>query len=333
MVTSTDTPTKLSIAMRFDEWGQHGRVTRQRTLRNVAGVWVVSTNQPHLSALCGNPTGRKRFEEDSQEVVSYAAQVAADMLNAGDMEPIAEHVRVVREAIQPCGHALRLNGAWWGNQLLDIPERYGLIAVSAWLRCGRYLAQEMAAGTSPSGAEHWQQSAVTEWWWPHRRIAPYLLLWQVDPENERQREEAQVRRWNAVARDIEKARWDGYYMGRDNRLLHRIAELDVDGLTIFDIDYRSPRVPETAKAVALYLRDDPGTSEELRARAEFYLQTEDQLRHWHCDVKNCKSKHSKPTVRCSGIRREDVYNRSDYPCKEGYPCLHDDSAAFSKRFM
>ena len=339
MDTTTEAPTKLSITMRFNEWGRFERATRQRTLREADGTWAVSTNQRRPGVLCGRPTGRKRFREDDQEVVDYTAQVVVDMLNAGDIAPTTEHLQAVRAVIQRCGSGLKLGGAWWGHHGLESPKHHDLIQASAWLRCGKYLLQEMEAGAVPRGVDEWYPHPfVPNWWWPLDKITPSWLAKDFSLH-----EETEDDFWAGMQHALGNGDWalgtrqhhpQVYYQGQDNRLVHRIAELEVMGLTIFDLDYRSNgSTTYVVRALSKYLLADPQTSDALRKRAESYLQTVDQIRHWHCAPGNCKSKHRVSHTRCSGIYHEHKWVRDDYPCKEGYPCLHDDPDGFKLRFV
>ena len=47
------------------------------------------------------------------------------------------------------------------------------------------------------------------------------------------------------------------------------------------------------------------------------------IRHWHCNLYSCTTKHRQKMAKCSSA---DPYDR--FPCRVGYPCLLDDPAGF-----
>ena len=318
---------KRQIVMR---WNSCGLTKKQRTIHKIDNVWIYRHySDPNV---LGHLTTRQRFREDEDEVIDYAAQVIVDMLNAGDIEACTEHLQAVRASIQPCGYTLRLGGAWNDCQFIEISEKHKLIEVMAWLRCGKYLSDAINAGCELRGLDYCPKTMVPDWWWPHQKIIPSLLEWpklqvngssysdyHYDPQN-----------WGAVHSKRVMKNWDGYYMGADGLLLHRIAECAVDGLSIFDLDYRS-EYQDVPIAVAEYLLTKPEISEALQQQARQYIQTDCQIRHYHCGSQACGSRHKQPHTRCTGVYGGH-WDRSSFPCKVGYPCSLEDPAGFKKRF-
>ena len=308
-------PSKLSVAM---SWEDH---RLQRTIRCIDGRWEYrSFSSPEIRAWLGGGQG---FQEHDKEVMHYTTQVVVDMLNEGDIEPSTGHLQAVRAAIQPCGKGLGLDGAWGSQLFVDIPPWNIPIYILAWLRCGRYLIQETEAGSIPSGRDDWDASVVRNDWWPYSEIKPELLAWAETHEDGDETFRGDYREWLTVE---QRKSWDGYYMGRDGRILHRIAAIEIGGDNIFDLDFRAGAQSVAKEIARIVLAGDP--SERLSEQAQHYLDTSDQIRHYHCDTYDCKAKHRKETTRCAGI----IARIGTFPCKEGYPCLLTDPSGFDRRF-
>ena len=268
---------------------------KQCQIKKIDGVWTAPGGL-HLTSI-----GKKfhpEFKEDNRELLEYTALVIAEMLNDGDIPSShGTYVKAIRLAVHQCGSMLGLSGSWNRKNPNEgippniIPTENYLVYTSAWLRCGHHLVQRLEQIDPVRD----KQSLVDEWWWPYPFLEEDILL-----------------------------SGSGYYKGEDGRILERIAATSVEGINVFDADYRS-NSPDITEAIARELVSSNETSEKLRHQANQYLNANGRIKHYHCGM-YCKKRHDAHSKSCP------PHQKTLVPCKEGYPCLLDDVDGFQKRY-
>ena len=218
-------------------------------LRNVDGRWV--TNRPFEHEIIRLAQEGSGFREDTNEVMDYMARITADMLNAGDIDPAEWHqLQVVKQAVRDSGYAFGLKDAWRDIECRKLADRYDLLYASAYMRCGQYVLNEIKLSGQSLAKLSWNKdeaNLVPNQWWEDGRLAHG--------------------QWFLAGSSL-----DGRWLGRDNGLLARYLELEIDGKRLLDASPRSMHSSKAAEWVSVFLAATTPPDHEWHQRARDYLR-------------------------------------------------------------
>ena len=218
-------------------------------LHQVDGRWV--TNRPFEHEIIRLAQEGSGFREDANEVMDYMARVTADMLNAGDIDPAEQsQLQIVKQAARDSGYALGLKDAWKDIECRKLADRYDLLYASAYMRCGQYVLNEIKLNDQPLLKLSWnwdKANVVPNQWWQDDRLAHGQWF-------------------------LSRSSLDGRYLGRDNGLLVRYLELEMDGKRLLDTPPRSIDSSKAAEWVSVFLATTTPPDNEWHQRALDYLR-------------------------------------------------------------
>ena len=223
-------------------------------LRNVDGRWV--TNRPFEHEIIKLAQEGSGFREDANEVMDYMARVMADMLNAGDIDPAERsQLQIVKQAVRDSGYALGLKDAWRDMDYRKLADRYDLLYASAYMRCGQYVLNEIKLSGQSLAELSWnwdEANLVPNQWWEDGRLAHG--------------------QWFLAGSSLDM-RW----LGRDNGLLARYLELEMDGKRLLDATPRSMYSSKAAEWVSVFLSTATPPNRDCHQRAQDYLRSSPNL--------------------------------------------------------